>query len=159
MEADFLSVWNRVNGAAPPDTPEAQLRRFILSEAEDVCMLRTMLQKVCDNFLCRKLSQVCTEKTRQLKRLRTALYLLASEYEYPTITQKIDRPEPLPALKVLYERVCAAAADYRKAASETDRAALEIVYASLAEAEARHAIRLSECAERLICLNGQKAPL
>ena len=159
MEADFLSVWNRVNGAAPPDTPEAQLRRFILSEAEDVCMLRTMLQKVCDNFLCRKLSQVCTEKTRQLKRLRTALYLLSGEYECPAITKKIDRPEPLPALKVLYERVCAESAEFRKAAAETDRTALETIYASLADAETRHAACLTECVERLLCLSGSKAPL
>lgn len=158
MEAEFSSVWSRVTGTASQEAPEAQLRRFLLAEAEDVYTLRLLLCRTCDAVLCRKLTQVCTEKTRQLKRLRTALYLLAGECECPAVSRKDTPQDLLPAIKTLYERVNAMAADYRKAAAETDRSALEILYASLSEAEARHAGCLSECAERLICLCGPKAP-
>ena len=159
MEADFSTVWSRVIGSASQETPEVQLCRFHLSETEDVCMLRAILSKTCDVILYRKLSQVYAEKVRQLKRLRTALYLLAGEYECPDASPTACPPELLPALKSLYERVCAEAADYRKAAAEADRAALKTVYTSLAEAETRHAMCLMECVERLICLSGRKAPL
>lgn len=159
MEADFLSVWSRVIGSASQETPDIQLRRFLFIEAEDVCMLRTILSKTCDAVLCRRLSQVYTEKTRQLKRLRTALYLWTGDCECPAVSRNACPSELLPALKNLYERVCAEAAAYRKAAAETDRAALEAVYTSLAEAETRHSLCLMECVERLICLSGRKAPL
>lgn len=159
MEADFNSVWSRVIGNASPETPDVQLRRFLLSEAEDICMLRTMLRQTCDTILCRKFSQVCTEKSRQIKRLRTTLYLLAGECECPAADRIDDPPELLLALKALYERVCAEAAAYQKAAAETDRTALETIYTSLAEAESRHSVCLTDCAERLLCLSGSKALL
>lgn len=159
MEADFSTVWSRVIGSASQETPDVQLRRFLLSETEDVCLLRTILSKTCDTILCRKLSQVYTEKARQLKRLRTALYLLAGECKCPDASPTACPPELLPALKSLYERVCAEAAAYRKAAAEADRAALKTVYTALAEAETRHAMCLMECVERLLCLSGWKAPL
>ena len=159
METDFDSVWRRVNGNASPEAPETQLRRFLLSETEDICLLRKMLRQTCDAFLCRQLSQICTEKSRQLKRLRTALSLIAGDCECTAVDPKDPPPELLPALKHLYERVCSAAAAYRKAAAETDRPALETVYASLYEAELRHAGCLTDCVERMLFLSGSKAPL
>ena len=159
MEADFQSVWSRVNGVVSEEAPETQLRRFLRNEAEDVCILRSILKRTCDALLCRRLTQICTEKTRQIKRLRTALYLLAGECECPAVTWKDDGTELLPTIRALHERVCLVAAAYRKAAAETDRIALETIYASLAEAETRHAASLLECAARLICLSGRAAPI
>ena len=159
MEADFDSVWSRVSGNASREAPEAQLRRFLLSETEDVCMLKKMLRQTCDAFLCRKLTQVCTEKSRQIKRLRAACYLMTGECEYPASAQKEFSQELLQRLRSLYERVCSEAADYRKAASETDRTGLEVIYASMAEAESRHAECLADCVERMLCLSGPKAPI
>ena len=150
MEPDFASVWSRVSAASEPEAPEAQLRRFLLSEAEDICMLRTLSDHICDACVRSLLTGIRTDKLRQMKRLRAALYLLAGECECPPVQPRSEKIEPLPMLKALYERVGAAAAEYRKAAAGTDRLMLETVYSSLSEAEKRHEETLLECTGRVL---------
>ena len=66
MEPDFTSVWNRVTASNPAEAPETQLRRFLLAEAEDVCILQTLLCLICDPCVRKRLSEVRAEKLRQM---------------------------------------------------------------------------------------------
>lgn len=157
MEPDFSSVWSRVTGATSAESPETQLRRFLLSEAEDADMLRTLLCQICDVCVRKCLTEVRAETLRQMKRLRAALYLLSGECECPAVKQDAERQEPLAILKALYERSERAAAEYRRAAAETDRAGLETIYASLAEAESRSTAALLKCTEQLLTVTCRSA--
>lgn len=148
METDFASVWSRVTGTSA-DTPETQLRRFLKQKAEFACALKSAASLACDAVIRRKLTELYSENCRQMKRLRAALYLLAGECECPAI-QKRDAPRSLPeALKQLYESADRAASGFRRAAGDTDRPALETLYAALADETKQQADCLLRLTERL----------
>lgn len=153
MEADFAAVWSRVTGAPSPEkseAPDALLRRFLQQETGYALVLSAAAQMSCDPIVQRSLKEMHSETRRQMKRLRAALYLLSGVCDCPQPISFSGSTEPMTVLKQLYTNADAAASAYRNAAAETNRPALETLYASLAEAKAKHAACLLSITERFI---------
>lgn len=160
----FDKVWKKViaegNAMQPAETEKCQtekatgteqtLREFMDDEASDEKYYAALAQKCGDRSIQREFQCLSSEEAGHLKRLQIAYFILTGDSYSPQATKPYIT-SMLDALRSRYIGEVNGEKAYQKAAMEEENGRLSQLYSELAMDEGRHAKKIEEIIERIIC--------